>query len=86
MEDVMASKVPTLEKLATKEVGATNSQLIFVTEEGVVRAVFTSRSDFQSAVNFANTLSRRRAVIVEDHTGVAWENEESARQQQEEDE
>ena len=78
----MASKkVPALEKLATKEVGKTNSPLIFVNEEGVIRAVFTSSSDFDAAVRFARGLPSSHAVIVEDHTGVAWENNESARRQ-----
>jgi hypothetical protein len=87
MEDVMTNrKIPALEKLATEEVGAHNSSLIFVTEEGVVRAVFTRRSDMEAAIDFAEGLPSRNAVIVEDHTGVAWENEESQRRQHDEEE
>ena len=77
--------VRVLENLATEEVGKNSSTMIFVTEEGVVRAVFTQRSDMDAAIEFAGRLPRRRPVVVEDHTGVAWENEASERLQQEED-
>lgn len=82
----MANRIQVLERLATKEVGKHNSPMIFVTEEGAVRAVFTSRADMDAAISFADSLPRSHVVIVEDHTGVAWENAESERQQRYEDE
>lgn len=84
--NVTSRKIPALERLATEQVGANDSSLIFVTEEGVVRAVFTRRSDMDAAISFAEHLPSRNAVVIEDHTGVAWENEESDRRQREDEE
>ena len=78
-------KVPALERLASEEVGKPGgSSLIFVSEEGIIRAVFTDRSDMEAAIQFADSLPRRSSVIVEDETGVVWENAESKRRQREE--
>ena len=74
-------EIPALEKLARDEVGDDKSPPIFVTEDGVVRAVFTKRSDLDAAINFADSLPSRHVVVVEDRTGIAWENETSEQQQ-----
>lgn len=81
----MATKIPALEQLARKEVGKPGgSPLIFVTEKGIIRAVFTAtRADrddvMESAIAFARSLPHRHPVLVEDQTGTAWENEASLR-------
>lgn len=80
------ARIPELEHLATQEVGSERSPLIFVTEEGAVRAVFTIPSDMDAAIEFARSLPQRRAVVIEDRTGIAWENAESERRQRQEDE
>jgi hypothetical protein len=82
----MARRIQELEHLATQEVGKERSPLIFVTENGTVRAVFTLPSDMDAAVEFAHGLSRNLPVVIEDCTGVAWENAMSQRQQMERDE
>ena len=79
----MASKIPALEKLARDEVGKPGgSSLIFVTEKGVIRAAFTAtRADrrmvMDMAIEFAGQLPSRHPVVVEDQTGIAWENKAS---------
>jgi hypothetical protein len=86
MENMMANRVVrVLEALASEEVGKNGSEMIFVSEEGVVRAVFTSRSDMEAAISFAESLPSHRPVIVEDHEGVSWENETSSRRQRDDD-
>jgi hypothetical protein len=87
MEDMMAGKkgVWELEELAAAQIGLRGSPLIFVTEEGVVRAVFTKRTDMNAAEAFADSLPEDHAVVIEDYGGVAWENDESKRRQREED-
>jgi hypothetical protein len=67
------------DKLAQAEVGLRGSELIFVSMRGTVRAVFTRRSSLQQAIEFARSLGEQQEVVVEDHSGVAWENRFSER-------
>lgn len=80
------NEIYALEELAASNIGLRGSPLIFVTEDGVVRAVFTKRSDMEMAEAFADSLPEDRAVVIEDYRGVAWENNESLRRQREDDE
>ncbi len=71
----MSKEIDTLfDKLAQAEVGLQGSELIFVSRKGIVRGVFTRRSSLAGAIEFARSLGESAPVIVEDYTGVAWEN------------
>jgi len=80
-----APKIPAFEQLARKEVGKPGgSALIFVTEEGTVRAALTAtRGDRDMvmgiAIELASRLPRHHEVLVEDQTGTVWQNDESVR-------
>jgi hypothetical protein len=73
-----------MDKLAQAEVGAPGSELIFVSK-GIVRAVFTRRSSLDAAIAFAMSLGEAMPVIVEDHSGIVWENRNSLRKRELED-
>jgi hypothetical protein len=78
----MKSKI--LEDIARREVGKSGSPYVFITQNGVVRAVFTGgRADIDRAIETAETLTGE--VVVEDSTGVRWENQASLARQREED-
>lgn len=68
-------KNPKLESLATEEVGKAGSPLIFVSINYHITAVFFN--DMIGAKAYAEAQSDSVPVIIEDHTGIAWENKAS---------
>lgn len=80
-------RIAKLENLARDEVGKSGSPLLFVTRNGDVVAVFVKTRGYvglDEAVDFAERLGESCAVVVEDSSGVAWENGFSQRQQDQE--
>lgn len=70
---------PALEALASKCVGDGKSSLYFVSVDGKQAGVVTMKS---LAMTLARSLDYEgTSVLIEDSTGVVWENETSVREQ-----
>jgi hypothetical protein len=79
------ARIAALESLARKHVGDGKSDLVFVTVEGSVVAVFVGRKDFlDEAKDLADSFDGF-AASVEDKDGVYYDNKEAERLQFEED-
>lgn len=79
------ARISALEKLARDHIGNGRSDLVFVTCEGDVVAVFVGRKDFLDDAKALADSFKGFAASVEDKDGVYYDNKEAARLQREDD-
>jgi len=85
------ARIEALESLASREVGKSGSPLVFVSVNGEIVAAFVKRRGFDDpsikdlALDFARNLGERAPVVLEDSSGVDWENRHAQRIQQQDD-
>lgn len=68
-----------LEDLAKAEVGLADSRYVFINVNGSIVSAHLMPTD--TVIEIAETLDQNDCIIVEDRTGIAWENDASEREQ-----